>query len=446
MVERIQRNVEPQPRTLMPAEQMKLFAGLAVQPFLAAAVAFVSFPFVLLDRTGRTLAGGFPADPADAAVSVAFAAGFVAAVVTLVGVLPTALWVVKRRRLTLTQAFGFGIAFADVPVLLGTVLTGGGYGPAGVLRGLMFASRHRCNRGGCVLGDRNSGGETSVACADIKPLSARIPLRKKNPHASCPSRSGRPQSPWKPARGSIRGRAAELPVPPAPTGLGWLAVVGPGVIVLGASIGGGEFLLGPAAFVRHGLSLLWVTGIAVWLQTVFNTELMRYTLATGEPVFTGFMRTRPSADALGVGLRHPLLPADRLARIGGERRRGDLLPLRAAARRAGGRCQRVLHRRRDIPRVRGRAPGRATHRAHARAAQLGARHLHPGQLPHPGACSTCRPPPGSRRRWGSRGSTPTTGSFDFLPAGTDFVLLAALVALLRGRGRRQHRPLELGTR
>ena len=88
---------------------------------------------------------------------------------------------------------------------------------------------------------------------------------------------------------------AELPAPPRPRGLGWLTVVGPGVIVLGASIGGGEFLLGPAAFVRHGLALLWVTGIAVWLQTVFNTELMRYTLATGEPVFTGFMRTRPSS-------------------------------------------------------------------------------------------------------------------------------------------------------
>jgi hypothetical protein len=87
---------------------------------------------------------------------------------------------------------------------------------------------------------------------------------------------------------------AELPAPPVPKGLGWLGVVGPGVIVLGASIGGGEFLLGPAAFVRHGLSLLWVTAVAIFLQTVFNTELMRYTLATGEPAFTGFMRTRPS--------------------------------------------------------------------------------------------------------------------------------------------------------
>jgi hypothetical protein len=86
-----------------------------------------------------------------------------------------------------------------------------------------------------------------------------------------------------------------LPDPPRPSGFGWLQAVGPGVIVLGVSIGGGEFLLGPAAFVRHGLSLLWVVGIAVFLQTVFNTELMRYTLATGEPVFTGFMRTRPSS-------------------------------------------------------------------------------------------------------------------------------------------------------
>jgi len=88
---------------------------------------------------------------------------------------------------------------------------------------------------------------------------------------------------------------AELPAPPVPRGLAWLGVVGPGIIVLGLSIGGGEFLLGPAVFVRHGFSLLWVTAVSVILQTVFNTEVMRYTLATGEPVFTGFMRTRPSA-------------------------------------------------------------------------------------------------------------------------------------------------------
>ena len=86
---------------------------------------------------------------------------------------------------------------------------------------------------------------------------------------------------------------ADLPAPPTPQGLEWFKVVGPGVIVLGLSIGGGEFLLGPAAFVRYGLSLLWITLVSVFFQTIFNTELMRYTVASGEPAFTGFMRTRP---------------------------------------------------------------------------------------------------------------------------------------------------------
>jgi hypothetical protein len=87
----------------------------------------------------------------------------------------------------------------------------------------------------------------------------------------------------------------ELPEAPRPKGLQWMSVVGPGVIVLGLSIGSGEFLLGPATFVKHGLSLLWVAAVAVLLQTFFNLELMRYTMATGEPAITGFMRTKPSA-------------------------------------------------------------------------------------------------------------------------------------------------------
>jgi hypothetical protein len=109
---------------------------------------------------------------------------------------------------------------------------------------------------------------------------SRRPTAPNEPEAQ----SGLP--PWTPA---------ELPQPPRPRGLQWISTVGPGVIVLGVSIGSGEFLLGPATFVKYGLTLLWVTGVAAFLQTIFNTELMRYTLATGEPVFTGFMRTRPRA-------------------------------------------------------------------------------------------------------------------------------------------------------
>ena len=43
---------------------------------------------------------------------------------------------------------------------------------------------------------------------------------------------------------------------------------------------------------------------------------MRYTLATGEPVFTGFMRTQPGARVLGVAVRGDVPPTGRLAVFG----------------------------------------------------------------------------------------------------------------------------------
>lgn len=93
---------------------------------------------------------------------------------------------------------------------------------------------------------------------------------------------------------------AELPAPFASRGINLLGAIGPGIIILGVSIGSGEWLLGPTAFVQYGLALLWVTTVAVSLQTIFNTEVMRYTLYTGEPIFTGFMRTRPGVNFWGI--------------------------------------------------------------------------------------------------------------------------------------------------
>ncbi|HSE98609.1 MAG TPA: Nramp family divalent metal transporter [Blastocatellia bacterium] len=95
-------------------------------------------------------------------------------------------------------------------------------------------------------------------------------------------------------RGSLGPwKVADLPRPPVAKGLSILGVIGPGAIILGASIGSGEWLLGPAAFVKYGLALLWVTLVAVFFQTILNTELVRYTLYTGEPALIGFMRTKP---------------------------------------------------------------------------------------------------------------------------------------------------------
>ena len=87
----------------------------------------------------------------------------------------------------------------------------------------------------------------------------------------------------------------ELPAAPPTQGLKIIGVIGPGVILLGSAIGSGEWLLGPAVLVKYGLALLWVSSVAIFLQTVLNTEFVRYTLYTGEPAVVGFMRTRPHA-------------------------------------------------------------------------------------------------------------------------------------------------------
>jgi hypothetical protein len=92
----------------------------------------------------------------------------------------------------------------------------------------------------------------------------------------------------------------DLPAPPAFTARNALRTVGPGVIGLGIALGSGEWLIGPAVIVKHGPALLWITTIAVALQVILNQEMGRYTLYTGEPVITGFMRTWPGPGFWGT--------------------------------------------------------------------------------------------------------------------------------------------------
>jgi len=73
----------------------------------------------------------------------------------------------------------------------------------------------------------------------------------------------------------------------------WFALLGPGVILGGASIGGGEWLAGPATTARYGGSLMWLATLSILGQVFYNLEISRYTLYTGEPIFTGKFRTLP---------------------------------------------------------------------------------------------------------------------------------------------------------
>lgn len=90
-------------------------------------------------------------------------------------------------------------------------------------------------------------------------------------------------------------RQADLPHPPAYTLVNLVRVIGPGAILLGVSLGAGDWLLGPAVGVAYGPELLWICTLSILFQALLNAEMARYTLATGEPVFTGFMRQRPGA-------------------------------------------------------------------------------------------------------------------------------------------------------
>jgi hypothetical protein len=97
-----------------------------------------------------------------------------------------------------------------------------------------------------------------------------------------------------PAHGALpRWDVADLPAPP-PFGLrNALKVIGPGAIMAATSIGGGEWLVGPAAAVKYSSAIFLIATIAIALQVIFNLEAIRYTLYTGEPIYGGIMRLRP---------------------------------------------------------------------------------------------------------------------------------------------------------
>lgn len=86
---------------------------------------------------------------------------------------------------------------------------------------------------------------------------------------------------------------SDLPAPPAFTFRNMLRVIGPGAIMAATSIGGGEWLVGPAAAVKYSTAIFLIATIAIALQVIFNLEAIRYTLYTGEPIYGGIMRLKP---------------------------------------------------------------------------------------------------------------------------------------------------------
>ena len=97
-------------------------------------------------------------------------------------------------------------------------------------------------------------------------------------------KAGRFMTPWD---------ADELPAAPKLTLKSWTLLIGPGLLLAGSNIGGGEWLFGPIVTARYGGQLMWLAGLSIAFQVFYNLSVMRYTLYTGEPIFVGFFRTSP---------------------------------------------------------------------------------------------------------------------------------------------------------
>ena len=97
---------------------------------------------------------------------------------------------------------------------------------------------------------------------------------------------------------------ADLPEPHPLKWRHWTRFIGPGIVMMGIQIGGGEWLLGPEVTAKYGGGLMWIATIAIVLQVFYNLECGRYALYCGEPIFTGFLANEAGTPILDGS--HPL--------------------------------------------------------------------------------------------------------------------------------------------
>ena len=133
---------------LTPKQEMRVLFGLFVQPFAAAATAFLLFPAL---NYGARPGGIYQSrTSADAPLSLAGAAALAAVFVVVFAALPAIDWMSRRRPLTLPASLVAGTLLGNIPaavILLLVAVNGGGALPSGfaalafsLLRSLAFGS------------------------------------------------------------------------------------------------------------------------------------------------------------------------------------------------------------------------------------------------------------------------------------------------------------------
>jgi len=108
-----------------------------------------------------------------------------------------------------------------------------------------------------------------------------------------PSAESAGQAPHPGSQKMPRWNLGELADAPRFTWKNWAMLLGPGLLTGGSAIGGGEWLTGPIVTAQYGGGLLWLATLSILGQVIYNIEISRYTLYTGEPIFTGKFRSLP---------------------------------------------------------------------------------------------------------------------------------------------------------
>ncbi len=115
------------------------------------------------------------------------------------------------------------------------------------------------------------------------------------------------------ARGVAPLREADLPE----CRTRFAAMLGPGAVLVGLSIGAGELVLWPWITAKFGAAMVWAAVLGIVLQLFVNLEIGRFAIATGEAPYTGFARVWMGIIWFLVGLSVLALFIPGWARISG---------------------------------------------------------------------------------------------------------------------------------
>lgn len=116
------------------------------------------------------------------------------------------------------------------------------------------------------------------------------------PTSEKPASSAKPTTelaPWPGSHAMPRWSVDELADAPVFRWKNILSMLGPGLVMGAAAIGGGEWLAGPEVTAKYGGALLWIATVSIIFQVIYNIEISRYTLYCGEPIFSGKFRIPP---------------------------------------------------------------------------------------------------------------------------------------------------------